>query len=117
MIRIEITGNTADEIKQLVMDLSSVMGAVQQMPLQTIVSTIETIEEITAEQVVEPVEPTEPDKPALDIDTVRDYLSGLTKSGKGAEVKALIAKYGAKKLTEVNESRFDELMKEAEAIA
>ncbi|MEN6391055.1 MAG: hypothetical protein ABFD04_11620 [Syntrophomonas sp.] len=50
------------------------------------------------------------------LEQVRAKLADLSRGGKQAEVKALLNKLGAKKLTEVPEEKYPELMKEAEAI-
>jgi len=50
------------------------------------------------------------------LEQVRAKLADLSRGGKQAEVKALLNKLGAKKLTEVPEDKYPELMQEAEAI-
>lgn len=50
------------------------------------------------------------------LEQVRAKLADLSRGGKQAEVKALLNKLGAKKLTEVPEEKYPELMREAEAI-
>jgi len=53
---------------------------------------------------------------AYTLEQVRAKLADLSRGGKQAEVKALLNKLGAKKLTEVPEEKYPELMKEAEKI-
>lgn len=53
---------------------------------------------------------------AFTLEQVRAKLADLSRGGKQAEVKALLGKFGVKKLTEVPEEKYPELMKEAEAI-
>ncbi|AEE92547.1 conserved protein of unknown function [Tepidanaerobacter acetatoxydans Re1] len=62
----------------------------------------------------EPKEKVEDNLPTLE--QVRAKLAALTQSGKQAEVKALITKYGAKKLSEIPEDKYPELLKDAEGI-
>ena len=62
----------------------------------------------------EPKEKVEANLPTLE--QVRAKLAALTQSGKQAEVKALITKYGAKKLSDIPEERYPELLKDAEGI-
>ncbi|WP_163195251.1 hypothetical protein [Clostridium thermarum] len=50
------------------------------------------------------------------LEDVRAKLAALSQSGKQKEVKALIKKFGANKLTEVPEEHYEALLKEAEAI-
>lgn len=52
----------------------------------------------------------------ITIETVRSLLFQKTRSGKVKEVKELIKKYGADKLTDLNPSCYKELLKEAENI-
>jgi hypothetical protein len=62
----------------------------------------------------EPKEKVEDNLPTLE--QVRAKLAALTQGGKQAEVKALITKYGAKKLSDIPEERYPELLKNAEGI-
>lgn len=50
------------------------------------------------------------------LEQVRAKLAALTQSGKQPQVKELLAKFGAKRLTEVPTEKYAELLKEAEAI-
>ena len=52
----------------------------------------------------------------IKIETVRAVLSQKTRSGKVKEVKELIKKYGADKLTALNPACYEKLLKEAENI-
>lgn len=52
----------------------------------------------------------------ITIEQVRSVLAELSRNGHQPEVKALITKYGADKLTALNPDCFEELLKEAEAI-
>ena len=64
----------------------------------------------------EPMEPTTEQKdegPGYTLVQVREKLSKLQKAGKRAKVQELIAGFGVKKLTEVPEDRYTELMQKA----
>lgn len=50
------------------------------------------------------------------LEDVRAKLASLSQAGKQKEVKALIKKFGANKLTEVATENYEALLKEAEAI-
>lgn len=50
------------------------------------------------------------------IDQVKTVLAAKSVSGKNPEVKTLIAKYGAPKLTEIDPAKFSDLLQEAEAL-
>jgi hypothetical protein len=47
---------------------------------------------------------------------VRTVLAQKSQEGKSAEVKALIAKYGAKRLSDIKAEHFADLLKEAEGL-
>lgn len=52
----------------------------------------------------------------ITIEQVRAVLAEKSQGGKQPEVKALIQKYGANKLTEVDPSNYKDLLKEAEVL-
>ncbi|RJX25104.1 MAG: rRNA biogenesis protein rrp5 [Dethiobacter sp.] len=71
------------------------------------------------EALVKAIEANE-EKPAAEetvtLEKVRAVLAEKTQSGKQAAVKALITKYGANKLTDIDPSSYKELLKEAEVL-
>lgn len=52
----------------------------------------------------------------IKLEDVRAKLVALSQSGKQKEVKALIEKFGAKKLTDIPQEKYPQLLKEAEAL-
>lgn len=52
-------------------------------------------------------------EPEVKQEEVRKVLAEMSKRGKTAEVKTLLEKYGASKLSEVNPKDYAELLKEA----
>lgn len=52
----------------------------------------------------------------ITLEEVRGVLAKLSKNGKQSEVKGLIKKFGAKKLTDISKDNYPELLKEAEMI-
>jgi len=58
----------------------------------------------------------ENEKPEITLEEVRTKLAALAQSGKQEQVKALIQKFGAKKLTDIPTEKYPELLKEAEAL-
>lgn len=62
-------------------------------------------------------EPTPDPAPVATLEQVRGKLAGLSQSGKQAEVKALITKFGVNKLTDIPKENYPELLAAAEAIA
>lgn len=57
-----------------------------------------------------------PKEEKITIEQVRAVLAEKSQGGKQPEVKALIQKYGANKLTEVDPSKYNDLLKEAEVL-
>ena len=57
-----------------------------------------------------------PKEKALTLEDVRGVLADKSRSGKTAEVKALITSFGADKLSSVKASDYAELMKKAEVL-
>ena len=52
----------------------------------------------------------------ITLQEVRDALARLSKNGRTEEVKALIKKFGATKLTEIPKEKYSELLKEADSM-
>lgn len=50
------------------------------------------------------------------LEQVRAKLAAISQSGKSAEMKQLIASFGATKLTDISADKYPELMKKAEAL-
>ena len=57
----------------------------------------------------------EPSK-KIGLEDVRAVLAKLSQHGKTAEVKDLLTKYGATKLSDVDEDKYKDLLKDAEGI-
>ncbi len=55
-----------------------------------------------------------PKTPAFE--EVRHRMTVIAQAGYSAEVKALITKYGARKLSDIDPSQYEELLKEADAL-
>ncbi len=56
------------------------------------------------------------EEPKLSLEQVRAVLAKLAQEGHQAEVRALITKYGATKLSDIHPEHFKALLKEAEEI-
>ena len=61
-------------------------------------------------------QPEEPDAKAYTLTEVRAKLTALSTSGHRAEVRELLTRYGAQKLTEINPANYTALMADAEGI-
>ncbi len=60
-------------------------------------------------------EPKKDDKP-ISLEDVRKVLANLSRNGKTKEVKALLQKYGADKLSVINKDDYPALLKDAEEL-
>ena len=58
----------------------------------------------------------ETNESTITLEEVRTVLAKLAQDGKQAELKALIGKYGAKRLSEVESKYYPAILKEAEAM-
>ena len=58
----------------------------------------------------------EEDKKSVTLEEVRAVLAEKSREGKTAEVKGLLTKFGVNKLSELDASKYDELLKETEGI-
>nr|MCR4644377.1 hypothetical protein [Oscillospiraceae bacterium] len=63
-----------------------------------------------------PKEQPTPEKQTVTFVQLRSRLSEISRSGKTAEVKELIAKYGASKLSDIAESDYAAVLAEAEGL-
>ena len=54
--------------------------------------------------------------PAVTLEKVRSVLADKSRAGHTAEVRAIITKYGAEKLSEISPENYEAVMKEAEAL-
>ena len=58
----------------------------------------------------------EPEKKNISLEEVRSVLAEKSQAGKGPEIRALIEKYGADKLTDLESSYYEALLNEVEAL-
>jgi len=80
------------------------------------------VKEFTVDRMQTAVVKTRPDEAAkesekpVSLEQIRAILAEKSQSGKQPEVKALITKFGAKKLTDIDPACYKELLQEAEAL-
>lgn len=91
-------------------------GEIPVIPEPTKDTTEETDKQSAAKAAEPDTVPWEDDKPTPTLEEIRALLADKSRSGHSAEVKALISKYGADKLSEVDPSKYPQMFKEAEAI-
>ncbi|OLS02589.1 rRNA biogenesis protein rrp5 [Tissierella creatinophila] len=82
--------------------------------LRSLADSIEAL--ATDEQHVTDVEEVREPATKITFEDLRAVLAVLTRDGKQKEVKKLIIKYGAKKLSDVPEDKYQELLDEARKI-
>ena len=113
-----------DPMMELVNALNALTAALQKFSSQTTNAYLDTFEEIYDPEKDEPQAaeaPKEQPTPKQEEATVtfvqlRSRLSEISRSGKTAEVKELIAKYGASKLSDITESDYAAVLAEAEGL-
>ena len=82
---------------------------------ETILEIAETLAGIFSSHAAEDTPPKAVPK-ALTLEEVRHRMTVIAQAGYSAEVKALITKYGARKLSDIDPSQFEGLLKEADAL-
>lgn len=60
--------------------------------------------------------PAAPEKPALSLEEVRAVLADKSRAGHTAEIRELLKKYGANKLSLVDPKHYEALLREAEVL-
>lgn len=88
-------------VKKIIGDLESLIGH---------------LKEITGETTHKTLPKQVPETKKVSLEQVRAVLAKLSQLGKTAEVKKLIVKHGAQKLSDVPESEYESLLHEAEGI-
>lgn len=83
--------------------------------IETLTKSITDTNDTDTEDVLE-AEAIKEDKPKISLEDIREVLTPLTRAGKREEVKALLDKYGAKKLPDVKEEDYPEFLEEARKI-
>ena len=64
----------------------------------------------------EPAEETPAAEPALTLEEVRAVLADKSRAGHTAEIRSLLQKYGADRLSKVDPARYGELLADAEGL-
>ncbi len=109
-----------DPMMELVNALNALTAALQKFSSQTTNAYLDTFEEIYDPEKDEPQaaeapkeQPT-PEQQTVTFVQLRSRLSEISRSGKTSEIKELIAKYGASKLSDIAESDYAAVLAEAE---
>ena len=100
--------------------LTTAVGALTEKITTEYLETFETIYEPTEEELQEIAQKEQPAPEAkpepVTFVQLRSRLSEISRSGHTAEVKELIAKYGAEKLSDIAESDYAAVLAEAEGL-
>lgn len=113
-----------EPMMELINALNALTAALQKFTLQTTESYINTFEEIYDPEKDEPQAVEEPkeqpapknEEPTVTFVQLRSRLSEISRSGHTAEVKELIAKYNADKLSDIAETDYAAVLAEAEGL-
>lgn len=110
-----------ETMMKIINALSALTAALQEFTAQTTEGYLSTFETIYNPEKDEPQETTAKEQTAPEQQTVtfvelRSRLSEISRNGHTAEVKALITKYGAERLSDLNESDYAALLAEAEGL-
>lgn len=81
--------------------------------LQELVDIMELAEQVSQVSVAIEVKP---EAPTVTLEEVRAVLAQKSNEGKATEIKALLEKYGAQKLSSVDSAQFGALLVDAEAL-
>ena len=100
-----------DEMMQLVNALNSVAQAIDKLSVRTSDKVVERFTPID-----EPPKETTDKPKELTLSDVRTVLAEKSRAGFKAEVKELLNKHGAEKLSDIDPGEYETLMKEAEAL-
>lgn len=103
-----------EPIMELINTLNALNVTIQQLTEKMTSEYINTFEEIGTSSET-PRQTEEPEKP-VDRSKVRAKLAELTRLGFSDEVKALLQKHGAERLSAVDDAELPALLKEAEAL-
>lgn len=104
MNRAKLIQDIANNLKEITVSLETLIEVLDKTVDKEEASTTKTIEEAI------------PKAEPITIEKIRGVLATKSQGGKQPEVKALIAKFGAKKLTDIDPTCYEELLREAEVL-
>lgn len=118
-MRIDASFDSFKEMMEFARDIAGCKvqepTAISDSMIQEAIQNIEILEPEPKETTPAP-DPVPAPQPSLTLVEVRSKLADLRRNGKGAEIKDLLKKFGADRLTEVPEDKYTELMEKAEAL-
>ena len=118
-MRIDASFDSFEEMMEFARDIAGSKlqepSAISDNMIQEAIQNIEIFEPEPKETTPAP-DPAPALQPSLTIVEVRSKLADLRRNGKRDEIKDLLKKFGADKLTEVPEDKYPELMEKVEAL-
>ena len=105
-----------EPIMKVINALSALTAALQEMTEQTTDNYLNTFETIYDPEKDKPVTEEKPTPQTVDFIQLRKRLSEISRTGHTEEIKELLLKHGAEKLSELNESDYATVLAEAEAL-
>ena len=112
---------TMDKMFELINSLNALTKAAEGLTAKITSEYLDTFEEIYNPETDEPKEESKeqptPEQQTVTFVELRSRLSEISRNGHTAEVKELLRKFGADKLSDVAESDYTALLAEAEVIA
>lgn len=104
------------DIMNAILALAEAIPQIKQVPIlkDNLQEQTEKISKV--KEVLEDVKEIKQEAKVVTLEEVRAKLTNLSQNGKQAEVKALIKKYGAVKLTDISPENYADLLKETEKI-
>lgn len=101
----------------LLMDAARLMHSLADV-LAAIADTYADVKLVADAEVIEEAEPSKalPEKKAVTLEQVRGVLAQKTQLGFTKDVKTLLTKYGASKLSDVAQEHYEALMRDAEEL-
>lgn len=105
-----------EPIMKVINALSALTAALQEMTEQTTDNYLNTFETIYDPEKDKPVAEEKPTPQTVDFIQLRKRLSEISRTGHTEEIKELLLKHGAEKLSEINESDYATVLAEAEAL-
>lgn len=112
---------TMDKMFELINSLNALTKAVEGLTAKITSEYLDTFEEIYSPEMDEPKEESKeqptPEQQTVTFVELRSRLSEISRNGHTAEVKELLRKFRADKLSDVAESDYTALLAEAEVIA
>lgn len=115
MSRVKLLLDVVGDMRSLADSIQAVCDAMDSESLSDNGGEQETVKEKT-EETKEDVKKEEKESPNLTLEKVRSVLAEKSRAGATAKVRAIIQKFGAKRLSEIDPKDYAAILKEAEVL-